>query len=278
MHKRIVVLFALIFLVSGCASIGQTVQIPEKRNCGQEIAQVSELVSNAQNLQSAIITRVVDGDTLELADLSKVRLGGINTPEKNEHYYIEAKENLESLVLDKQVYLEKDITDKDQYGRYLRYVFTVDKFVNAEQVSAGLASSFEYKPDTKYQALFDCLESEAKASGLGIWKGAGGYNFSANIHQNPDTSSNPNDEYIIITNNGNSVNMSGWQMKDEATHIYTFKGIGLNTGQSITIYSGKGNDTTELKYWNQATTVWNNDGDTVFLRDAQGNLALAYAY
>ncbi|MFH0869288.1 MAG: thermonuclease family protein [archaeon] len=278
MYKRLAILLILVFLASGCISSSQTFHIPEPRSCDNEIAQVSGLVAKAQSSESATVTRVVDGDTVELADLSKVRLGGINTPEKNENYFAEAKENLESLILDKQVYLQKDITDKDQYGRYLRYIFTTDKFVNAEQVSAGLASSYEYPPDIKYRFLFDCLEKSAREKGIGIWKGYGLYNFSAKIHQNPDTSSNPNDEYITITNYGNNVNMKSWLMKDAGTHIYTFGDVDIDEGKSITIYSGKGNDAESTKYWNQATTVWNNDGDTVFIRDGAGNLAMAYAY
>lgn len=278
MYKCIAILLILVFLASGCVSEGQTVHIPEPHSCDKEIIQVPDLIAKAQSSDSVTVTRIVDGDTVELADKSKVRLGGINAPEKNENYYEEAKENLELLVLDRQVHLQKDITDKDKYGRYLRYIFTTDKFVNAEQVSAGMASSYEYPPDTKYQFLFDCLEKSAREKGIGIWKGLGMYGFSVKIHQNPDTSSNPNDEYIIITNNGSKVSMNGWQMKDEATHIYTFGDVVLGTGDSITVYSGNGTDTNEIKYWKQKTTVWNNDGDTVFLRDGAGNLAMSYTY
>lgn len=67
-------------------------------------------------------------------------------------------------------------------------------------------------------------------------------------------------------------------MKDEATHIYTFKSIELENGESVTINSGSGNNTENILYWNSKTTIWNNDGDTVFLRDAEGNLAAIYAY
>lgn len=72
--------------------------------------------------------------------------------------------------------------------------------------------------------------------------------------------------------------MNGWQMKDEATHIYTFGNIDLETGESITISSGSGTDSENALYWKSKTTIWNNDGDTVFLRDAKGNLALSYSY
>ena len=54
--------------------------------------------------------------------------------------------------------------------------------------------------------------------------------------------------------------------------------IKLGKGESITVYSGKGTDSENTRYWNLKTTVWNNDGDTVFLRDAEGNVAAIYAY
>ena len=81
-----------------------------------------------------------------------------------------------------------------------------------------------------------------------------------------------------MTNLGEKVNMNGWQMKDEATHIYTFGNIELDKDKSITIVSGEGTDSEDTLYWNLKTTVWNNDGDTVFLRDAEGKLAIAYSY
>ena len=150
--------------------------------------------------------------------------------------------------------------------------------MNAEQVSTGLASSFVYPPDTKYQFLFECLEKKAREQGLGIWKGFGMYDFSVKINQNPDDVSDPSLESVVLTNLGEKVNMDGWQMKDEATHIYTFSNFELDTDESITIVSGTGTDSDNTLYWNLKTTVWNNDGDTVFLRDAEGNLAISYSY
>ena len=266
-------LLAIVF-VSGCVSY----QTAEPRTCEQAIADLPQIIADAQDSSATEVARVVDGDTVELSDGSKVRLVGINTPEKNERNYLEAKENMESLVLDKEIFLQKDISDTDKYGRKLRYIFTEDKFVNAEQVSAGLASSFEYKPDTKYQFLFNCLEKEAKDAGLGIWQGFGKYDFSVKINQNPDDVSDPSLEFVVLTNLGDKVNMDSWQMKDEATHIYTFDNIELDKGESITVVSGEGADSEDKLYWKLKTTVWNNDGDTVFLRDAEGNLAIAYSY
>lgn len=191
MRKLIFLLIAL-FLISGCTQFEKP-QTPE-----QAIAELPQIIKEAQDNPTAEVSRVVDGDTLELEDGRKVRLIGINTPEKNEKHYLEAKQNLEALVLDKEVFFARDVSDKDKYGRLLRYVFTEDEFVNAEQISAGLASSYEYEPDTKYQFLFNCLEEQAREKELGIWQGFGKYNFSISIHQNPDDVSDPSLEYITL--------------------------------------------------------------------------------
>ena len=58
------------------------------------------------------------------------------------------------LLAGKKVRLEKDITDKDKYGRLLRYVYVGDIFVNAEMVRQGCAWAMVYPPDIKYHGLF----------------------------------------------------------------------------------------------------------------------------
>ncbi len=127
------------------------------------------------NSQSSIspltVTRVIDGDTFVLANGQIVRLICLDTPEQGSPGSEEAKYFLESLVLDKEVRLEKDVSDKDKYDRLLRYVYvnmTKDKndnvnqlesegkkeeeaevFVNQEMVKEGFATIFKVPPDTK---------------------------------------------------------------------------------------------------------------------------------
>jgi endonuclease YncB( thermonuclease family) len=98
--------------------------------------------------QTVLVTQVVDGDTITVEGGQQVRLIGIDAPERDEDCYAEAKENLKSRILHKEVDLEKDITDKDQYGRSLRYVWLGNKLVNAEIVRAGVAIAKSYPPDT----------------------------------------------------------------------------------------------------------------------------------
>ena len=102
-----------------------------------------------QERKTILVTSVIDGDTFEIETGEKVRLICINTPEFNETGYEEAKLFLSELVLNKKVRLEKDISDKDSYGRLLRYVYLNDVFVNKEIVQKNLGVIFPYGNDTK---------------------------------------------------------------------------------------------------------------------------------
>jgi len=96
----------------------------------------------------------------------------IDAPERGEEYHAEATEYLKSMVLHKEVRLERDITDTDRYGRSLRYVWLDNELVNAEIVSAGLAIAKQYEPDTKYQRFIADAEQEAMGKQIGIWSKA----------------------------------------------------------------------------------------------------------
>ncbi len=125
---------------------------------------------NQSEYQDVLVTQVVDGDTITVEGGLRVRLIGIDAPERDEECYIEAKEYLKSMILHKEVDLETDITDKDQYGRSLRYVWLDNKLVNAEIVRAGVAIAKQYDPDTKYQRIIADAEQEAIEKQVGcLW-------------------------------------------------------------------------------------------------------------
>ena len=116
------------------------------------------------------VNEIIDGDTIRVSNNKVVRLIGINAPEINEHCYSEAKEELEKLIEHKKVRLEKDVNDKDDYGRLLRYVYVDDLFVNSEMIRLGLARFEEIEPNTKYSSLFLDLENKARKAGRRIWE------------------------------------------------------------------------------------------------------------
>ena len=118
----------------------------------------------------ALVTEVIDGDTIVIKGGYHVRYIGIDAPESGEFYYLEAKQANEDLVAGKKVRLESDISDKDSYGRLLRYVYVDDNFVNAEMVRRGCAWAIAYPPDVKYQVYLEAMENEARQTKRGFWR------------------------------------------------------------------------------------------------------------
>ena len=118
---------------------------------------------------AALATRIIDGDTIEIEGGYRVRYIGIDTPEKGESYYWEALQANRNLVEDRKVRLEKDVEDKDEYGRLLRYVWFDNIMVNAELVRLGYAYSYSYPPNVKYQTYFLQMEKEAREHKRGLW-------------------------------------------------------------------------------------------------------------
>lgn len=121
------------------------------------------------------ITDIIDGDTFKLKDGTRVRILGIDAPEKGECYYQEAREALKGLIQNKIVKIEKDITDKDTYGRLLRHVFLVNTehdniLVSDYLVSQGFAFDYYIPPDTRYRELLVQAREEAKRKNFGLWK------------------------------------------------------------------------------------------------------------
>ncbi len=128
---------------------------------------------------AAPVVEVIDGDTIRVrlgGQTCSVRYIGIDCPETHapghpvEWMGPEATEANRRLVEGQTVYLEKDISETDRYGRLLRYVFLADgTFVNAELVRLGYCQVSTYPPDVRYQELFLAMEREAREAGRGLW-------------------------------------------------------------------------------------------------------------
>jgi len=131
---------------------------------------------NAENSYYTV-KEVIDGDTIILNTGDRIRDLGIDTPELH-HPTIgpecggpEAKDENVKLLAGKRLRIERDITDKDQYGRLLRYVFTEDGyFVNCEIVRRGWAQVFVIYPDHRYEKMLIDAQLSAVKENLGIWK------------------------------------------------------------------------------------------------------------
>jgi micrococcal nuclease len=123
-----------------------------------------------QPSDTVAVVEVIDGDTIVVEGGYHVRYIGMDSPEIDEFYYSEAKQMNAQLLDGKKVRLEKDITDKDKYGRLLRYVFVGDVFVNAEMVRQGCAWAMVYPPDIKYMVYLEAMEKEARQLKRGFWR------------------------------------------------------------------------------------------------------------
>lgn len=133
------------------------------------------LSENNSSNDTYLVTRVIDGDTIEIDGGKKVRYLGIDTPETVDPrkpvqcFGIEASNANKKLVLGKRVKLEKDISETDKYGRLLRYVYVDDIFVNDYLVRNGYAYAVTFPPDVKYQQQFLEAQKEARENKRGLW-------------------------------------------------------------------------------------------------------------
>ncbi|MFN2489094.1 MAG: thermonuclease family protein [Actinomycetota bacterium] len=139
----------------------------------------------------AVVTRVVDGDTIEVnvtgraegpgagdAQIGQnydVRFIGIDTPESVkpdspvECFGKEASAATDALVAGTEVRLVKDVEETDQYDRLLRYVYLGDEMVDARLVVNGYAFAYTYPANVRHADLFVALGREARERGRGLW-------------------------------------------------------------------------------------------------------------
>ncbi|MCD6094576.1 thermonuclease family protein [bacterium] len=121
------------------------------------------------------VIKVIDGDTIKLENGEVVRYIGIDAPETFhpskpvQCFGREASNKNKELVEGKLVRLEKDITNRDKYGRLLRYVWVGDLFVNDYLVRQGYAYVYTYPPDVKYSKQFVQAQREARENNRGLW-------------------------------------------------------------------------------------------------------------
>jgi len=230
---------------------------------------------------------VLDGDTIQVkmdGTEYRVRYIGINTPETDEGFGEESKDYNLHLVNGQDLFLIKDVSETDQYGRLLRYVFTGGVFVNLELLRSGYALEVAYPPDTACNDLFDTAEKEAKGAGSGIWKQVSG-SVSAGIEItsvffNGTAGQTEPDEYVEITNSGSlSVDLTGWYLKDQGNHRFLFPSQAMAPGEVCRIYTAEHHpETCGWSFDVQDSAVWNNDADCASLYDAAGYLVDEFCY
>lgn len=127
----------------------------------------------ADVLQGRVVG-VADGDTITVLDASntqyKIRLAGIDAPEKQQPFGQVSKKSLSDLVYDKTV--QVDWSKTDRYGRVVGKVLINDLDANLEQVKRGLAWHYsKYKKEQPFEDRLTYLHAQrdAKVAKLGLW-------------------------------------------------------------------------------------------------------------
>jgi len=139
----------------------KTPQIKETKNVNCQ--NIPDLPNGALKLA----TKIIDGDTFLIEGGYSVRILGIDADERDHPCYDAAKTGLEELILNKEVKLEKGTEDKDQWCRYLRYVFLDNKNISVELVKKGLAVARSSAEDFKHQEEIRAAEKQAKENKIG---------------------------------------------------------------------------------------------------------------
>jgi endonuclease YncB( thermonuclease family) len=199
-------------------------------------------------IEKVYVSRVVDGDTIELGSGLKVRLMGINTPESSMLLHEGAKVFLEGLVLEREVVLESFGGDK--YGRVLGYISVGGVSINEEILRQGFGSLYYYDKDAYYDDMVEA-EELARSSELGIWSQSDNYGCVELVEFDWDEP-----EKIVLNNDcGEVIDVV---IKDDATHIYR--------------------ERLEEGLWEKGFShIWNTDGDSLYIWDDSG-LVLFYRY
>jgi len=229
----------------------------------------SVLINFFDNSETFFVERVIDGDTFVINKTS-VRMLGINTPERGEKYYAEAKEFLSKKVLNKSVKLEFGKEKYDLYKRILAYTFT-DENVNLEIVKNGFANFYFPSGKDKYYSEFYTAWENCVKKNINLCEKSTDKCADCIFLEQFDVAS----QKIIFENTcGFDCNLNNWWIKDEGRKKFIFDNFILKKNSYVEIVVGNFTNTPQKLFWKNEKYVWTETGDTLFLRDSSGKLVL----
>mgnify|MGYP000583697514 CR=1 FL=1 len=122
--------------------------------------------------KTAVVRKVIDGDTVELFNGTVLRYTAITAPEEGEDFADEATKLNKELVEGKEIKLEYDNYKSDKFGRVLAYPIANNKNICIELVRKGMAEIVVYQKRKPFIYQVQLLEAQeqAKKQKLGIWK------------------------------------------------------------------------------------------------------------
>lgn len=212
-------------------------------------------------LEEVKINRVIDGDTIELSDGRTIRLLNINAPEKD---LPESKYASEYLKTYENKSVKIDTTKPDKYGRTLARLYSSD-YINLNLVKKGFAHA--YLVTDKENKDFISAQKKAISLELGIWKKSEFYGcLSIRLDEINE---------LLDLINKCPENLTRIRIKDEGTKSYT---LTISGNSNWIVHSGKGISNEKEKYLNSENNIWNNDKDSIFVRDEKGFLVFYDSY
>ena len=181
LSRKYLTIYASLIIFVSTAVVNLFKKTPQQTLPISPITPIVTIVASSSATLTKVI-RVIDGDTIEIENGQKVRYIGIDTPEIHnpkkpiQCFGQEAYLKNKTLVEGKQIRLEKDVSDKDRYGRLLRFIFIQKEstseaiFVNDYLVREGFAFAATFPPDVKYSQTFRLAQQEAREKNKGLWK------------------------------------------------------------------------------------------------------------
>jgi endonuclease YncB( thermonuclease family) len=185
------------------------------------------------------VERVLDGDSVLLADGRQVRYVGINAPEAGEPFSSTARAFNRELVEGEHVVVVPGRAEKDRYGRILGYVHLGERFVNAELLRAGLAHLFLFDTLGEERALV-AAEDEARARRRGLW-GPGGLRGPLRITAPRHPPASPLRSVTICNVATEPVDLRGFRLEAGAAR-FTLPAAALGRGHVALVLVRKGTD------------------------------------
>lgn len=256
---------------------------------------------------SVTVVRVIDGDTMDIryenGSTERVRLLGVDTPETHTGVSPEEWEGVPDSPTGRDcletwgdrasqyatdelagqtvtLVLDPESDSRGSYGRLLGYLVYDGQSFNERLIETGHARM--YDSEFSQRSEFAQMEETAMTNGTGAWTcrdptTGGTENSDApiaiSVHADAagDDRDNLNDEYVTITNTGNTtLNVTEWTISDAADHTYTFQERTIDPGASLVLNTGSGSANETHVYWGASQPIWNNDGDTVTVANSTG--------
>ena len=234
--------------------------------------------------ESFFVSRVIDGDTVEIENLGNkesVRLVGINTPERGEYLYSEAKAFLESQVANKTVELEYGKTKKDRYGRLLAYIYINNENVNEKIVENGFGNVYFLEKD-KYERSFRQAWDKCLEKNINLCEKSEGACSNCIALEKVSV---PMQVITLYNTCDFSCSIKGWNVKDEGRKKFTFGNVRIapNSELKLSVSKSTINQSNQLNdpgrvYWVRNDYVWTKEGDSVIVRDDKNKLVLFFSY